>query len=94
MVAGTQIGLVKAGLGTIAEIVRLGVPAADLWDGAFPGFGGKVPGGLGLGLTVGLGEPLVGVGLGDVLVVGLGDVLGLGLGQFVLPRPMATTTPW
>ena len=91
MVVGTQIGLPNASLGIVAEVVRLGVPGADLRDGAFAGLAGKVPGGLGLGLSVmvGLGD---GLGLGDPVGPGLGD--GLGLGHFAFPNGEAAKLWW
>ena len=82
-------GGTNAGRGSVAEVVRLGVPA-DLRDGACAGLAGPTGGlalelglgvtdGLGLGVTDGLGEPLgLGLGLGDWLghFPGLGDAAG------------------
>jgi len=100
VVAGTQVGVTKAGRGTSAEVVRLGVPVADLCIGALAGFAGPA-GGLadGLGVGGGLVKPL-GLGVGVGVGPGLGDVLGLGLGLglvhfcFGFPSRAATFAPW
>ena len=82
MVSTAQRGLVYGGRGSVTDVVRLGVLAACLRNGAFPagawaGLAGKLRPGLALGLPLGLGEPL-GPGLG--LPDGLGELDGLGLG--------------
>jgi len=94
-VVGTHIGLAKAGSGSVAEIVRLGVPDVDLRLGAFAGLAGNVPGGLGLGVGGGLGDVVgVGGGLGEVVGPGLGEFVGFGLGlvHFVFPSGAANIT--
>lgn len=95
MVVVTQAGLPDGDCGNVAAVVRLGVLAGCLWDGACPagdrvaavraGLAGKpAPPGLGLGLTLGLGKP-EGLGLGkpegDGFGVGNPDGFGFGLGH-------------
>jgi len=100
VVGTTQPGLADSGRGNVADVVRLGVLAACLRDGAFPA-----------GAWAGKLRPAVGVGVGDTLGPGLGlpdgpglgelDGLGLGLGlppwlggHLVFPNAIAATMPW
>ena len=89
MVVGIQIGFVNTALGSVTDVVVLGVPGANLRAGACAGVAGKVPGGLGLGLSVMVGDG-DGDGVGDPVGPGLGD--GLGLGHFAFPKGEAAMT--